>query len=145
MLSCVLLTTIACSSRGVETENNASHLSRKELQYFTNGKKLYDAYCSNCHTAQGTGLGRLIPPLAQSDYLLEDLSRAAIIIKYGQKGSITVNGIVYNQPMPANPKLTPLEIAEIITYVTNSWGNTAKAMTIEKVREAVGSTGSKAN
>ena len=124
----------------MEKESGVSNLSGKGLQYFTNGKKLYTAYCSNCHTAQGTGLGRLIPPLAQSDYLLDDLKRAAVIIKYGQKGPIVVNDVAYNQPMPANPKLTHLEIAEIITYITNSWGNSAEAMTIESVKEALKSS-----
>ena len=107
------------------------------MQYYSNGQKLYGLYCSNCHTEQGVGLGRLIPPLKASDYLMSDLSRAASIIKYGQDGPITVNGIEFNQPMPANPQLKNLEIAELITYISNSWGNSAKGFTTEQVEESI--------
>ena len=57
-----------------------------------------------------------------SDYLLEDLPRAACIIKHGQAKEIVVNGVSYNQMMPANP-ISNLEIAEVLTYITNAWGN----------------------
>jgi mono/diheme cytochrome c family protein len=43
-------------------------------------------------------------------------------MKYGQKGEITVNGKIYNQEMPSSPKLTPLELAQISTYLLNIWG-----------------------
>ena len=65
---------------------------------------------------EGNGLGQLIPPLANSDYLLEDLARAVRIIKFGQKGPIEVNGKSYNQPMPANPQLTNQEIQMLLAY-----------------------------
>lgn len=124
-----------------ETDNNeqsgVSSLTQKELMYYSNGKKIYTALCTNCHTAQGEGLGKLIPPIGKSDYLMEDLGRTARIIKFGQRGPITVNGVVFNQPMPANPKLTNLEIAELITYISNSWGNAAKGITIEEVQEGL--------
>lgn len=124
-----------------ETANNEKSgvpkLTQKELMYYSNGKKIYTALCTNCHTTQGEGLGRLIPPIGKSDYLMKDLERAARIIKFGQRGPITVNGIVYNQPMPANPKLTNLEIAELITYISNSWGNAAKGITIEEIQEGL--------
>ncbi len=118
-------------------QSGVKNLDQKELQYYSNGKKLYETYCTNCHTDQGEGLGRLIPPLKSSDYLMADLDRAARIIKYGQRGPITVNEIDFNQPMPANPQLTNLEIAEIVTYISNSWGNSAKGMTIDRVENAL--------
>ena len=118
-------------------QSGVSNLSQKELMYYSNGKKIYTALCTNCHTDQGEGLGRLIPPIGKSDYLMKDLGRTARIIKFGQRGPITVNGVVYNQPMPANPKLTNLEIAELITYISNSWGNAAKGITIEEIQEGL--------
>lgn len=128
----ILFIAMACGS-GSNTESATANLSSKELQYFTNGKVLYERLCANCHNAEGTGLGRLIPPLKGSDYLLGDIPRAAKIIKFGQRGPVTVNGIEYNNPMPANPDLTNLEIVELITYITNSWGNEAKVPSIEDV------------
>lgn len=101
----------------------ASIKDTKVLQYAIEGKNLYELYCGNCHQKDGTGLGKLIPPLNPSDYMNEDIGRTARIIKYGLHGEITVNGQIYNQPMPGNPTLTNLEIARIMTYIYNIWGN----------------------
>lgn len=127
----------ACGSPSSENEGVQDRLDTKELKYFTNGKQLYTQYCSNCHMDEGEGLGKLIPPLAKSDYLMQDLGRAAKIMKYGQRGPITVNGTAYNQPMPANPQLTPLEILQILAYVSNTWSNEAEIMTLPEVQNAL--------
>lgn len=92
-------------------------------QYMVQGKLLYKTNCANCHMETGEGLAKLFPPLKGSDYLLSDVKRAACIIKNGSVEEITVNGVKYNQMMPANAQLTTIEIAEILTYITNSWGN----------------------
>ena len=92
-------------------------------QYMITGKRLYLRECANCHGNEGEGLAQLIPPLARADYLLEDIERAACEVRHGINGKIVVNDTPYDQEMPANPKLRALEIAEIITYITNSWGN----------------------
>ena len=84
---------------------------------------------------KGEGMGRLIPPLAKSDYLLDNLAEASRIIKYGQKGLIVVNGIEYNQPMPANPKLTNAEIQMLLAYIGNAWGNETQIITVSTIEE----------
>lgn len=104
-------------------------------QYMVQGKQLYVIHCQNCHGEDGKGLGELIPPLAKADYLMEDINRAICITQNGQQGSIMVNGKEYNQPMPAHYDLKPLEIAEIITYITNAWGNKSG---IHEVKEVEG-------
>lgn len=98
-----------------------------------NGARIYEANCANCHQSKGEGLARLYPPLAASDYLLENIPRAACIIKNGQSQEIIVNGISFNQMMPAMPSLTNLEIAEVITYVSNSWGNKGGFQSVKEV------------
>jgi len=86
--------------------------------------QLYRQHCANCHQVDGTGLARLIPPLKGSDYLEKlDPAELACQIRYGLEKEIEVNGIKFNEKMPGIPKLTPLEIAEIITYVNNTWGD----------------------
>ena len=105
-------------------------------QYMVQGKQLYQIHCANCHGEDGKGLGQLIPPLAKADYFLEDLNRAICLSRNGIKGSMVVNGVEYNQQMPDHKDLTPLEIAEIITYASNSWGNVA-GLTEVKQAEAV--------
>ena len=107
----------------------------KTKQYAINGKVLYENLCANCHQEDGRGLGNLIPPLAASDYMLADIGRTVRIIKFGQEGEITVNGIQYNQPMPANPQLTPPDIAEIATYIYNVWGNREGLISAGEVRK----------
>jgi cytochrome c551 len=95
----------------------------KLSQYAVQGKSLYEQYCANCHQQNGTGLGRLYPPLKNSEYLKKDPATLADIIRNGIQGSILVNGNEYNQPMSGNPALTDLEIAEILTYINVSWGD----------------------
>ena len=104
-------------------------------QYMVKGVKLYAQYCSACHQDNGEGLASLYPPLKEADYLLEDLPRAACVIKNGLVEGITVNGKSYNQMMPGLQQLTPLEIAEILSYVTNSWGNQAGLLGVREVEK----------
>lgn len=104
-------------------EGMDSKTEMKMRQYMKAGEKLYIKHCANCHQPDGTGLGALYPPLATADYLMKDPRAAACIIKNGQNGEIYVNGIQYNQAMPPHKDLSNLEIAEIITYISNSWTN----------------------
>ena len=109
--------------------------SRTEIrlkQYQVQGAKLYSAYCANCHQQDGKGLASLYPPLAASDYLLENLPRAACIIKNGQAKEIEVNGVKYNQMMPGNP-ISNLEIAEVLTFIGNAWGNEVGLIGVKEV------------
>ncbi len=120
-------------------ENVQSRLSNKELKYFSHGKQLYTQYCSNCHMENGEGLGTLIPPLKGADYLLDSVAQMARAIKYGIRGPITVNNIEYNQPMPANPDMTSLEIMELLIYISNAWGNESKPVGLQEVEDITGS------
>ncbi len=95
----------------------------KLSQYAVQGERLYERHCANCHQLNGTGLGRLYPPLKNSEYLKKDPAELAGIIRNGMEGSIRVNGTEYDQPMAGNPTITDLEIAEILTYINVSWGD----------------------
>lgn len=88
-------------------------------QYFVQGGKLYTRHCSNCHQADGKGLGLLYPPVDVSDFMDNHIDETLCLMKYGVSGEITVNGKVFNKPMPGVPSLTDLEIAEIATYIYN--------------------------
>ena len=126
----------ACGSGAEEkSEEKPSLSSRDEIrlkQYQVQGAKIYATYCANCHQQDGKGLASLYPPLAGSDYLLEDMARAACIIKNGQSKEIVVNGVTYNQMMPGNP-ITNLEVAEVLTYIGNAWGNEAGLIGVKDV------------
>ena len=94
----------------------------KFRQYMVEGERLYIQHCSNCHQRDGQGLRHVYPPLAGSDYMQTNLSGVICGMKYGLQGEITVKGVMYNQAMPGVPSLTELELAEIATYIYNSWG-----------------------
>ena len=92
-------------------------------RYFVNGKGLYEKNCQNCHGVNGEGLGKLYPPLTDTLYLSKNRSILACIIKDGLTGKITVSGVSYETEMPGNADLADIDIAQIIVYVTNSFGN----------------------
>ncbi len=96
------------------------------------GERLYNTSCFACHQSNGKGLPKIFPPLAKSDYLLADVDRAISGIIYGQKGPMKVNGEPYNMIMtPVN--LTDDEIASVMTFVLNNWGNSGDTVTPEHV------------
>lgn len=106
-------------------------------KYYNQGRLLYRDRCQNCHGSDGAGLGRVIPPLAKADYIKDNPENLACLIRNGIKGEITVNGIKYNGQMPSNKSLSPLEIAEIITYIGNCWGNNHGLETIAMVNKNI--------
>jgi nitrite reductase (NO-forming) len=99
------------------------------------GEQLFAGTCSVCHQANGAGLPGVFPPLAKSDYLAADVKRAAGVVLKGLSGKVTVNGQEYNSVMPPMNQLTDDEIANILTYVVNSWGNAGGRVTKDEVKQ----------
>lgn len=88
-----------------------------------NGKTVYSNNCMNCHMEDGKGIANAFPPLAKSDYLERPAKDLIAVILKGQSGEVKVNGVVYNGNMPAQDYLTDEEIADVLNYISNSWGN----------------------
>ena len=97
------------------------------------GKVLYNGTCSVCHGNNGEGMPGVFPPLAGSDWLMEDRNRAVAAVLNGLSGPITVNGEDYNSVMPPMSQLNDDEIANIMTYVLNAWGNEDGQVSAEEV------------
>lgn len=98
------------------------------------GKIIYNEFCIRCHNETGEGNGKFHPPLASSDWLASKRTASIHAVKYGLKGLITVNGKEYKKSM-ANPGLENQEVADVMNYIMNSWGNTQKNMvTTEEVK-----------
>ena len=87
------------------------------------GKVVFAGTCSTCHGADGKGMEGVFPPLAGSDYIKANTGRLPEIILHGMVGPVKVNGKDYNSNMPPMSQLTDDEVANISTYVLNSWGN----------------------
>lgn len=101
------------------------------------GKDIYTDFCMVCHKPKGEGNEKIFPPLSKSDFLTKNRNESIRAVKYGQKGIINVNGIEYNGTMPS-PGLTDDEVADVMNYILNSWGNKdSKIVTIDEVRSLV--------
>ena len=108
-------------------------------QQIAAGQVLFMGTCSVCHQDNGQGLPNVFPPLAKSDLLAKDPKRAITIALNGLSGPVTVNGNTFNSVMPPMSQLNDDEIANILTYVLNSWGNNGGAISkeeVQKVRES---------
>lgn len=100
------------------------------------GETVYTANCQSCHQANGEGIPGVFPPLAKSDFLLRDQKRAIGVVLHGLSGEIKVNNQAYNMVMPAQGGLSDQEVADVLNYVQNNWGNKAKPVTPAQVSEA---------
>ncbi len=98
------------------------------------GKSLFNGTCSVCHQSNGAGLPGVFPPLAKSDYLNADPKRAAGLVLHGMSGKVNVNGKEYNSVMPPMNQLNDDEVANIMTYVLNSWDNKGGKITSDEVK-----------
>lgn len=102
------------------------------------GKELYATYCQNCHMQDGKGQAGVFPPLAKADYLKKTpVSKIIELVLKGQTGEITVNGAKYNAQMLAMDYLSDEQVADVLNYTYNSWGNKSlKAVTPAQVKKA---------
>jgi nitrite reductase (NO-forming) len=99
------------------------------------GESRFTGTCSVCHQANGEGLPNVFPPLARSDFLMADKQRAIGIVLNGLTGKVTVNGNAFNSVMPPMSQLTDDELANILTFVRNSWGNSGDAVSADEVKQ----------
>lgn len=106
----------------------------KEMQ-IEKGKQVYMGLCFACHQPDGKGLPMAFPPLAASDYMLADRDRAIRTVLKGLTGPVTVNGTTINSIMPPQEAvLTDAQVADVLTYVFNTWGNSGDAFTVDQVK-----------
>jgi nitrite reductase (NO-forming) len=110
----------------------------KEIQV-QKGKGVYMQTCFVCHQPDGMGVATQIPPLAKSDFLAsltkDDYIRGVLM---GRNGQITVNGKNYNGTMVPMNYLTDEQIANVLTYVRNSFGNSGDSVSIDEVKKIRG-------
>jgi nitrite reductase (NO-forming) len=119
----------------VAAKANAAGTLSKEDQIKA-GQQLFTGTCSVCHQANGEGMAGVFPPLAKSDYLAKQTKEHLIGIPlHGLTGNVTVNGKDYNSVMPPMSQLTDDEVANILTYVLNSWGNPGGQVSKEEVNK----------
>jgi mono/diheme cytochrome c family protein len=103
-------------------------------QSITEGQVVYQKFCLTCHQADGSGVPNLNPPLIQTKWVLG--SKAVLIdqVLKGSKGKVEIDGETFHNTMPPLPQLTDRQIADVLTYVRNSFGNKASRVTPAEVK-----------
>ena len=95
------------------------------------GEEIYQDFCIQCHLDNGEGVYGVFPPLAKSDYLVNNIEMSIRGLKYGMSGPIVVNGGEYDGVMQ-DQGLDDDEIADVMNYILNNWGNESKEMITEE-------------
>ncbi|MEC9135097.1 MAG: cytochrome c [Bacteroidota bacterium] len=102
-------------------------------QSIANGEEIYNDFCIQCHLDTGEGVSGVFPPLAKSDFLVNNIEISIRGLKYGMTGPIVVNGEEYDGVM-GDQGLGDDEIADVLNYILNSWGNQYnEIITLEQV------------
>ena len=104
------------------------------------GKALFLGTCSTCHQMEGQGIPKVFPPLAKSDYLMADKKRSIEVLLNGLSGKVVVNGQEYASVMPPMSHMADDELANILTYVRNAFGNSGDAVSVQEVTQVRNST-----
>ena len=126
LLALILLALLGCAEKKPQTEGikiGQAKIEQTPLEAsIKRGKLVYDDFCAQCHMPDGKGVPGAFPPLAGSDWLKEKRTASIHAVKFGQEGEITVNGDTYNGVM-TSMGLSDEEVADVLNYVMNSWGN----------------------
>jgi nitrite reductase (NO-forming) len=104
-----------------------------KLERVARGERTYNTVCAACHQPSGVGIPAAFPPLARSDYLNANKTRAIGTVVHGLSGAITVNNQSFNGVMPALG-LSDEDVANVLTYVYSQWGNARHEVTPAEVK-----------
>ena len=109
-------------------------------QSIERGKKVYQSTCLACHQADGEGVPRMAPTLVKTKWVLGDKKALSKIVLNGLKGGeVEIDGDNFHNPMPAQASvLSDQQIADVLTYVRNSFGNKASLVSVAEVKTARG-------
>jgi mono/diheme cytochrome c family protein len=125
----------------VKEEYSTTNIKGKDFELFTLGRAIYakEGYCMTCHQADGNGLPASgFPPLSGTKWVQGSEERAIKIVLKGMMGALDINGKKYAGQVPMTPfegLLNDREVAAVLTYVRNSFGNQAPVIQPEKVKE----------
>ncbi len=132
-----LMAAVALALLGAQLQANDVANERPPKQGHEAGQAAYLANCAACHQPTGVGLPGAFPPLAGSDYLTDQgPTKVVESILRGLSGKLVVNGVEYNNVMPAMSHLSDADVANIVTYVYNAWDNDGGEISAADVAKA---------
>jgi glucose/arabinose dehydrogenase len=133
---------VEASLAGMEERKMLSHIKTPDilednLQKDVNiaGADIYNTYCGTCHQRNGKGDGSRFPSLVNEEWVGGDKQRLISLVLNGMEGEIKVNGQTYNNLMPQHSFLKDDEIARVLTYVRQNFGNDYGSITAEEVTQ----------
>ena len=143
---------LAACSGGNQTENASeassetsepeeTEMTAEVSQQMEVGKTVFNQYCLACHQANGQGVPGAFPTLVQTEWVTGENAPLITVIINGLQGEITVKGETYNAVMPQHGFLTDEQIAGVLTYVRQSFGNDSPPISVEEVTEVRESLG----
>lgn len=144
-----LVTTTACGSEAPrsgaqdDTQVHSAEVAKAAAGDMASGERAYRTHCQACHQADGSGLPGAFPPLAGNPNIEGNAEMVIDNVLGGRQGELTVNGVTYNSVMPAMSYLSDQDVADIVTFVMNSWTDGEVAIGAEQVarqREQLGQT-----
>ena len=98
------------------------------------GKQVYLEQCLACHQADAGGVQNMNPPLVKTKWILGDKTTLVQVVLKGMTGEVDINGDTYHNVMAPHSDLTDQQIADVLTYVRNNFGNKASAVTAAEVK-----------
>jgi len=98
------------------------------------GKLVYTQQCLTCHQADAGGVPNMTPPLIKTKWVLGDKTTLVQVVLKGMTGNIDVDGDRYHNVMAPHSELSDQQIADVLTYVRNNFGNKARAVTAAEVK-----------
>lgn len=109
--------------------------SKSSLQTsIARGKTVYGTYCLACHQADGSGVPNMNPPLVKTSWVLGSKTVLVQQVLKGSANKVEIDGEKFHGAMPAQAQLTDEQIADVLTYVRNSFGNKASLVTPAEVK-----------
>ena len=131
---CMVLAPAFLNAQGNHQGNHCAVQKSPYRLSMDSGKKIYASLCLNCHQAEGTGSLNFNPPL-NGKGVSEDKQKLIEIVIRGQANE-EINGKSYQKVMPPNPELKDQEVADVLTYIRNSFGNKASSVKVSEVKSA---------
>ncbi|MBN1387343.1 MAG: cytochrome c [Bacteroidales bacterium] len=105
-------------------------------EYMDRGKKIYDRVCLVCHQSDGSGVPMMYPPVIESEYISGNTDSLIVLILEGMSGPVLIKGEEYNSIMPPmKDVLDDREVADLINYLRNSFGNSGERVSPGQVAE----------
>lgn len=130
---------LSCSDTSNKKKNTIKEAEKSTVKNkdpkIIEGEKYYNQYCLACHMQDGMGVPEMNPPLAKTSWVTGDKERLISVVLNGLSGDVEIDGDIYSNAMGSFAILSDNEIALILSYIRQSFGNNADAITEQEVEQ----------